>query len=617
MKDFHWVWNRLRSMNVREVIWRLQQKKLQKREYRTFFVLNCPVTDIPLSDEINRLTPDINGLPINPDNRCFSLFETLDLFDIFDYEEFKKKWNAGFQTKNIWPVNDFSYNIDIGQREDIGDIRTNWELNRHFQFVGLAKNYYVTSNDKYLLELQDLFSDWNNSNLFLHGVQWTSAMEVAIRMISWAYMYVFLKQSRKVDDNFLQAISHGIKVMAEYVLKHRARYSSANNHLIIEMTGIGIAGFLFRYDKWIDASIKVLTEELPRQNYSDGVNREMSLHYQSFVMEAYGLMWLCMYKNKRNIPESWKQYLTAMSEFIADSTDDYGSTMEFGDNDEGKVLDFAGKIANHYQYVLNLMGCLLDKKYSNSEWHENLYWIVPDDLRQPKELYVPDFVCSRKKGGYTFLRSKDRKVLIGIDHADLGFGSIAAHGHADALSFQMFVEGHPVFVDSGTYNYHVPACDRNYYRSTAAHNTVMVEGKEQSEMLGPFMWGKRATTSICKINDNDNNITIIATCKNGKTEHRRSFYFNYSDIFVIEDWLSERDGIEYLNFLSDSNIGRKNKELWFTLGNREVHISFSSADLFMEKRLYSEKYNNVIESKTLKLSFSGTIKTEIQWKDIL
>lgn len=72
------------------------------------------------------------------------------------------------------------------------------------------------------------------------------------------------------------------------------KYSSANNHLIVEMYAVGMSGIFFDYKPWEKLAFKILTEELPRQNYADGVNKEMSLHYQSFVMEAYGLLMIEM-----------------------------------------------------------------------------------------------------------------------------------------------------------------------------------------------------------------------------------------------------------------------------------------------------------------------------------
>ena len=79
-----------------------------------------------------------------------------------------------------------------------------------------------------------------------------------------------------------------------------------------------------------------------------------------------------------------------------------------------------------------------------------------------------------------------------FDCGDLGFKSIAAHGHADALSFTLRAFGADVLVDPGTYDYFSYPAWRAYFRSTRAHNTLVVDDFDQSVMLGPFLWGPRA-----------------------------------------------------------------------------------------------------------------------------
>ena len=79
-----------------------------------------------------------------------------------------------------------------------------------------------------------------------------------------------------------------------------------------------------------------------------------------------------------------------------------------------------------------------------------------------------------------------------FDCGELGFKAIAAHGHADALSFTLRAFGSDVFVDPGTYDYFSYSAWRAYFRSTSAHNTLAVDGRDQSVMLGPFLWGARA-----------------------------------------------------------------------------------------------------------------------------
>lgn len=603
MKDIHWLVNRLKSMNAPEVAWRVQQKLLQKKEKKSLYLLHLPVTQIPLSKGMQGLKADANKIPFNSQNDNTSVFETLDIFGQFDYQLYKKKWNAGFQTVNTWPEKDFSADIAISQREDIGDIRTNWELNRHFQFSCLAKNYYLTGKKKYLDELVGLFEDWNKHNLFLHGVEWTSAMELGIRVNSWIYTYVFLAhayekyQERKA---LLDELAHGIIVMTEYIIKHRAKFSSANNHLIVEIFAVGMAGILFDKKEWIKLAVGILTEELPKQNYEDGVNREMSLHYQGFVMEAYGLLWLALVKNKYDIPQIWRQYLTRMSEYMADCCGDFGEVVVFGDNDEGKLLDLQGKIEDHYRYVLQLMGILLDKRYTKLSLVENVSWITTKEQQEQyykKELYEPKLVAHYKKGGYTVLRSRDHKVLIGVDHAELGLGSIAAHGHADALSIQAYYEGKPVLVDSGTYNYHVPKNARNEIRSTKAHNTVYLEGVEQAEMLGPFLWGKRYKVENVAAKNKEGCIEIDATISYSSIKHRRKITYDFERKLVVEDFV---DGAE------------KAIQVWHRLSGCKLSNIVDEQDYE-----FSMRYGTIELARETNREFSRSLITEIYIGEVI
>lgn len=600
-------------MNLQELFWRVQQKQLQQSEQNRYYSKNVPVTKAPISSPISDLCIDIDKLSINWENTNWTLFFKQDLFGVFDYDEYKRRWNAGFQTNNTWQEEPFSPTINISQRVDIGDIRTNWELNRHYQFAALAKNYYCTKDQKYLFDLKELFSDWNNHNLFLHGVEWTSAMELAIRVNSWVYTLAFL-QKVGCKEELIGELEHGILVMTDYIMKHRARFSSANNHLIVEMYAIALVGILTDYAPWKDEALKILTEELPKQNYSDGVNKEMSLHYQSFVMEAYGLLWLLMMKNHIEVPVVWKSYLAAMSEFVADSTDDYGRTMEFGDSDEGKILDLNGDVDNHYQYVMNLMGCLLDKSYTDSTWHENLEWVVPDKLRTErteKEKYIPGLICSRKEGGYTFLRSQDRRVFIGIDHADLGYGKIAAHGHADALSFQLFIDGQPFFVDSGTFNYHVTPEDRNYFRSTVAHNTVMIEQQEQSEMLGPFIWGKKSHTALSDIVVKDGLVTIKMECQGTSGKHSRKIEFNQKNQLKIYDYIKKHKGKAFFHISPNSTIRIEKGRIVCSKSEQKIIIQCDGGNPEIIDSEFSSKYGSKTCSKGIGVSFNTLLKTEV------
>lgn len=541
-----WYVNRLRAMSLREVLWRIDQKKLANSERGTFGKQQMQVTDgvfyqgkedlafhahrLPIADVPEGVPACAGeaktGMSGSTDGEAGEAFQrTIRLLGGYDYETYKKDWHAGFQTEHKWPLT-FSYDLAYKQKDEIGDARTNWELNRHFQFALLACNYYRSGERKYLTELSDLFRDWNTQNPFLYGISWTSVMEIAIRDINWIYALGFLvRAAEKTEESLSElcdALFTGIINMTTYISAHYSRYSSANNHVIVEVAAMGIASIVTGCEEWYETAFSILQYEIGRQNYKDGVNKEASLHYQSFFMEAVGLLMLTMQANDIQPPQSWRNTLCRMSRYVSDCRGKYGETVVFGDDDEGKILDLEGSAAagdgippaegtgaerqyarDHYEYVLQLMSVVLPQRYAETVGDPTLRRIVSKEEREKlaqKPYYQSGGSVCYEDGGVSLLKSSDGRTIVGIDHGALGFGSIAAHGHADALSFQMYLEGETVFADAGTYIYHIDPENRNAFRRTENHNTIIVNGKDQSEMLGAFLWGKRAHTMLLSHN---------------------------------------------------------------------------------------------------------------------
>ena len=528
-------------MSMLEVIWRLGQRRLQARERRDFEDAQADVCERVFRRELVDLRFDAAALHLNLSNASFGLNETIDLLG-FDYKKFEGKWHAGFQTSAEWPRT-FSYDLDYKGRDDIGDARTNWELNRHFQFAILAKNYYASQEAHFLEKLEQQLDSWRAQNPFLVGIAWTSVMEVAIRAINWTFALAFLEATR-APKQLRSRIATGIVNMISYVAEHRSRFSSANNHLLVEAAAMVIVGIAFHHNPWIEAGTEILDEELPRQNYKDGVNKELSLHYQVFGMEAYALVVRLLRANGKEIPPAWASMLRKQSRFVAACRGNFGEVVVFGDDDEGKILDLAGRGTDRYAYILQFASCLLDEKYLEMlDIDETLRWLFSSDeiaAAGRKPLYDSTKSACYQEGGNTILKSRDGCVLIGIDHAALGFGSIAAHGHADALSFQVFFDGRPLFVDPGTYVYHCNRKMRDELRRTRSHNTVCIDGKDQSEMLGAFLWGKRAECRFLSFETQDDGCIKLIAEHDGYSPiiHKRTFEFDGKRKLRIHDELT-------------------------------------------------------------------------------
>ncbi len=539
-----WYLNRLRAMNAKEVMWRIQQKMLERQE-RRYAQKPVAVTEMPVDATLSHLTMEGNRLGICTENDGHIFKTTIPLLGGYDYETFKRDWHAGFQTHNHWEKT-CSYDLRYKQRDDIGDARTNWELNRHFQFALLAKNYFFSKDDQYVDELKKLFDDWNRKNPFLIGISWTSVMEVAIRAISWMYCLAFLQLAGKKDDEkLMDALRIGILQMISYVEKHHSRYSSANNHLLVEAAAITLGGVAFDHEPWVKEGVDILTEELPKQYFADGVNKEMSLHYQVFAMEAYALAAHVLIHQRRTLPSSWLSYLDRQCDFVCHCAASNDRYMEFGDDDEGKILDLDGGFACHTEHVLQWCSLLLGKRWfltqQPSETLRCLFPIKTFEALSVQQRPHQETARCYQEGGYTMLRSEDRRVLIGMDHAPLGFGSICAHGHADALSVQLMIDGVAILADPGTYLYHCDLARRNAFRQTSHHNTMCVEGKDQSEMLGAFLWGKKAHCRLLDFN-HDGHITTLRASHDGYAPiiHERELIWDQHALqLTLHDRLSQ------------------------------------------------------------------------------
>ena len=624
MANLSWAVRRLKAMSIPEVLWRLSQKAEEKKEKLSFEKAAVPVTEKLFSSKLNSLSAQPDRLYLNRSNTHFSQNTAIPLLSGASYAEYRMRWSAGFQTEREWP-DQFSYDLAYKQRDEIGDARTNWELNRHFQFALLAKDYAATGNPVFLEELKTLFFDWNQKNPFLHGICWTSVMEVAIRCLNWGYAYGFLAGT-EAPEELLKALRIGILNMTDYVSRHYSRFSSANNHLIVEACAIGHSGILFAHRPWIDLAVNILTEELPKQNYSDGVNRELSLHYQSFYLEAMGLMLRLLRKNSLSVPASWPEMLDRMSRFLADCQGDYGEAVVFGDDDEGKILDLSGvceadgaqEETSHYRYVLGLMSLLLDSRYTELDKLscETLDWLFTAEERRraaQKPLYRSPQYCCYREGGNTILRSADRRLLLGIDHAALGFGSICAHAHADALSFQLYYEGAPVFVDPGTYIYHCDLPSRNAFRETRNHNTVCVEGRNQSEMLGAFLWGARAETKLLDYRAEDGSVSLTMSHDGYRPLiHTRELSFNGMDKLQIVDTLSGAAAAE-ANFMLAPELEVTVREQGFDLacGAFSMSVDCPCQVLFLRDTWYSDRYGQKKPAKAVVARFEDRLVTDI------
>lgn len=493
-----WYIKRLRAMSMGEIGWRFEQKILSSRE-RKGFSTRVAVYELDAFGEAP--SADLSRLGLNYTNSKYSSGNEIELLGGFSYKNFRKRWHAAFQSPVDWPFR-YSTEYSFGAEDVPGDIRTNWELNRHCQFVVLAKSFYVTNNQAYLAELSDLFIDWNDHNPFMWGPEWSSPMEESIRLINWLFAAAFLEASEDADAAELRKrLCVGAWCMAAHVRKHYSRYSSANNHTIVEAAGVAVASVVFDQRNWLEEALALLELEVALQTHSDGVNKEQALHYELFVIEALCLVSHALNAVGEKLPKPIESQLLSMTRYARACCVCKGRYIEFGDDDEGVILNLESRKQCYPEYALALVSLEIGDGVRYAEdiaCCETVDWLysqgrVSDVQRLP--LVSNASIESFREGGVTVVRFDEGRAVLAFDHGPLGFGQLAAHGHADALSVQLFVDGEPVLIDPGTYIYNGDWEARDWFRSTNAHNAVSIDNRCQSEALGPFLWGRKANVS--------------------------------------------------------------------------------------------------------------------------
>ena len=183
----------------------------------------------------------------------------------------------------------------------------------------LAKAYHLSGDIQYAQEVCAQLESWIDQNPPLIGVNWTSALELALRLINWSWVLAFLGDTPYLTPKLRYALADAIQQQGAYIERHRSAHSSANNHLIGEAAGLAITGIAFpwlpRAKQWRDTGLAILNEELPEQIYADGVPAEQATHYLAFVLDFYLFTWELAKRNGHQPPAIWQTRLAAAAPF--------------------------------------------------------------------------------------------------------------------------------------------------------------------------------------------------------------------------------------------------------------------------------------------------------------
>jgi len=411
------------------------------------------------------------------------------------------------------PAERYAFRINHRSEVETGNIKQVWELSRLQHLTLLATAWFLSRDDACARRVAEHLKSWWRENPFLSGVNWTSGIEIGIRLISLAWIRRLLDGWPGAADLFERndVAVRQIWWHQRYLSTFRSRGSSANNHVIAEAAGQLVASCAFPWfrasHRWREASARLLERELLKNTFPSGIGRELASDYQGFVAELGILAAVEAASAGYPLGDPVWRRLCAMVDSGAAQLDARLRPPRQGDGDDGRAILLDAPAANPWPSFLSLGGAL----FGRPDWWPGtkptaasaVVAALPGAVR-PCEGRLADRPWHFGDAGTTVLRTTTNhgpEIWCRCDGGPHGFLKIAAHAHSDALSVEVRWGGVDILADPGTYCYHGEPAWRSYFRSTIAHNTVEVDGCNQSVEGGPFLWVRHATGKVIDVQD--------------------------------------------------------------------------------------------------------------------
>jgi uncharacterized heparinase superfamily protein len=359
-----------------------------------------------------------------------------------------------------------------------------WQFNLHyFDWIRdiLDKSYKNRSISSFdLTRIYKVTDDWINSNDIYHLDGW-HPYTTSLRIVNWTYAI------RAVPQLATPKILQSLWTQFNYLYQNK-EYFAGGNHLLENLRGLIICGLNFnsiRAKQIVNKSVEELLAQLNVQILSDGGHYELSPMYHLIMLALVGESVAALKSANWQVPQPILNHLEKMLDFAVNMRLQNGAYPLWN--------DAAYNISKPLDEVVGFITQLLERttNYPTNALYEQIIKstdLIP--LCQPKPIIDTLESSHFRSSGYHILRHNSG-IELAFDCASPCPREIPPHAHADCLTFDLYYRGKPIIVDTGTSEY-APGIFRNYERSTLAHNTIEINGHNQSEIWSEFRVGRKA-----------------------------------------------------------------------------------------------------------------------------
>ncbi len=367
---------------------------------------------------------------------------------------------------------------------DGSDIKQIWEAGRFGWATTLARAYWMTKDERYAEGFWARFEEFVASNPSNLGPHWSSAQEVALRTISWAFCYSLLASAPSSTQARRQALAHSLSQHAERI-PPTLDYALAqnNNHLLSEAAGLYTVGSMLpahpQASTWRQLGMDLFNLGIRRQIHDDGAYAQHSANYHRLMLQLGLWMGVVAEANNEQLARPTIDRLGMATGWLARLLDvESGHAANLGPNDGAYILPLSVQGFEDHRPVLQAASAAFSDRrlLPNGAWDEMGLWLGIHAMK------------AQATAGSAPLRLDGQSSWAYLRAAEFH----ERPGHADQLHLDLWWRSHNIAMDAGIYLYNAPAPWNNALASTRVHNTLTINGRDQMQRAGRFLWLRRA-----------------------------------------------------------------------------------------------------------------------------